>query len=40
MVYVAFNLYAKKQCRGVVGYITGEIPGVLGSILGYVTFLF
>ena len=29
MVYVVFNLYAKKQRRGAVGYITVEIPSVL-----------
>ena len=38
MVYVAFNLLAKEQHRGRVGYIAGEIPRVLGSILEYVTF--
>ena len=38
MVYVVFNLYAKKRHCGAVGYITGEIPSVLGSILGHVTF--
>ena len=38
MVYVVFNLYDKKRHHGAVGYITGEIPSILGSILGHVTF--
>ena len=38
MVYVVFNLYAKKHRHGAVGYITGEISSVLSSILGHVTF--
>ena len=38
IIYVVFNLYTKKQHHGAVGYIAGEIPSVLGSIPGHVTF--
>ena len=36
--YVNINLYAKKCCCGAVGYITENIPIVLGSILACATF--
>ena len=38
MVCVAFNLLDKERHHGRVGYIAGEIPSILGSILEYVTF--
>ena len=34
------NLYNEKQCCGAVGYITENIPIVLGSVLGCATFFF
>ena len=36
--YVNIDLYAKKCHHGAVGYITDNIPIVLGSFLGCVTF--